>query len=97
LRTLATANSKSSCVTCCLRSRRAYMPGPTQYKYKLEVMRGHTSFCTYTAHLRTRTLAHLLGKSTEVDTALERHLVKCRHLAEVQRFRRTETGITFRE
>jgi hypothetical protein len=31
LRTLATANSKSSCVTCCLRSRRAYMPGPTQY------------------------------------------------------------------
>jgi hypothetical protein len=26
LRTFATANSKSSCVTCCLRSRRAYMP-----------------------------------------------------------------------
>src|ERR1700729_46954 len=33
LSTLATANSKSSCVTCCRRSRRAYMPC-VKYKHQ---------------------------------------------------------------
>lgn len=84
VRTFATANSKSSCVTCCLRSRRAYIPknGQCTAHIKchqrvikaLQKWRQRTGFCADTADLRTRTLAHLLRKRPQVDATLEGHL-----------------------
>lgn len=68
--TFATANSKSSCVTCCLRSRNAYMPSETVGKCSRRKKRRLTRFSTYTPDFCARALAHLLRQRSQVDTTL---------------------------
>lgn len=59
LSTLATDISKSSCVTCCLLSRRAYIPIPLLV-FLIKGGRGRTCFGTDSTHFSAGTIAHLL-------------------------------------
>lgn len=83
-KTFATASSRSSCVTCCRRSRSAYMPAHRNPKTQ-QLERGangkegqRTGFGADTLHLGATAIIHLLRQGPEVDPARERHLRGCR-------------------